>query len=100
MTTISPSELPKPKGPWMAIRGLFERMLAQREYGVALILLLAIAIVAFVNPAFISPGNIRETLIRVAPYAIIGCGLTFVIVTGEIDISVGSLMGFLAATLG
>ncbi|HTL29941.1 MAG TPA: ABC transporter permease, partial [Tepidisphaeraceae bacterium] len=29
-----------------------------------------------------------------------GCGLTFVIVTGEIDISVGSLMGLLAAILG
>jgi len=100
MTTISSTESPKPQGPRMAFRGLFQRMLAQREYGVALILLLAIAIVAFVNPAFISPGNIRETFIRVAPYAIIGCGLTFVIVTGEIDISVGSLMGFLAATLG
>ena len=96
MTTISPQR----ENPRMAIRGLFSRMLAQREIGVGIILAVTVVIVGFVNPSFIAPGNIRETLIRIAPFAIIGCGLTFVIVTGEIDISVGSLMGFLAAIMG
>jgi len=39
-------------------------------------------------------------LVNNASYAIIACGVTFVIVTGEIDISVGSLAGLLAAVLG
>ena len=44
--------------------------------------------------------NIGDILVRIAPGIIVGVGLTFVIVTGEIDISVGSLMGLLAAILG
>ena len=34
------------------------------------------------------------------PTVIVACGLTFVIVLGEIDISVGSLMGLLATVMG
>ena len=73
---------------------------AKREYGVGLILALTIAAVAMVNPAFLATDNIRDMLIKCVPAAIVGCGLTFVIVTGEIDISVGSLMGLLAAVVG
>src|SRR6185437_16006483 len=39
-------------------------------------------------------------LVNAVPAAIVGCGMTFVIVTGEIDISVGSLMGLCAAAMG
>jgi ribose/xylose/arabinose/galactoside ABC-type transport system permease subunit len=45
-------------------------------------------------------GNVRDVLVQAAPTLIVACGLTFVVVTGEIDISVGSLMGLLAALLG
>lgn len=76
------------------------RLLQQREAGVAILLALTITIVAIINPDFLRLGNIRDVLINNAAYAIIACGVTFVIVTGEIDISVGSLAGLLAAVLG
>lgn len=76
------------------------RTFARREAGVALILGLTVLIVSLVNPAFLSAANARDILVNASPFAIVGCGLTFVIITGEIDISVGSLAGLLAASLG
>lgn len=64
------------------------------------LLLLTLLAVGLINPAFVAPGNLRDILVSVAPTAIVACGLTFVIVLGEIDISVGAQMGLLAAVLG
>ena len=72
----------------------------RREYGLLALLAVTVAGVAFVNPAFLSSGNIKDMLVQCAPSAIVACGLTLVLLTGEIDISVGSLMGLLAAVLG
>jgi ribose/xylose/arabinose/galactoside ABC-type transport system permease subunit len=80
--------------------GAFRALAAQREWGVAVLLGLTVAIVAIVNPKFIAPDNLRDILVAVAPFAIIGCAVTFVIVTGEIDISIGSHVALLAAVLG
>jgi ribose/xylose/arabinose/galactoside ABC-type transport system permease subunit len=80
--------------------GFLKRLARQREYGVLALLVLTVAVVASVNRDFLSLQNIRDMLVTAAPAVIVGCGLTLVIVTGEIDISVGSLMGVLAAVLG
>ena len=79
---------------------LFRRLAGRREYGVLMLLIVIIAGVSMVNPAFLAGGNIRDMLVRCAPAIIVACGMTLVIVTGEIDISVGSLMGLLAALMG
>jgi len=81
-------------------RLLLRRLAQQREYGVLALLALTVAVVAAVNPAFLKLDNLRDMLVHVAPAAIVACGLTLVIVTREIDISVGSLMGLLAAVVG
>jgi rhamnose transport system permease protein len=59
-----------------------------------------VALVSVLNPNFRQAGNLRNMLVNAAPTAIIACAMTLVIVTGEIDISVGSLMGLLASVLG
>lgn len=76
------------------------KVLSQREYGVGLILLLTIIAVSLVNPAFLEAGNIKDMLLNIVPVAIIGCGMTLVILCREIDISVGATMGFTAAVMG
>ena len=75
-------------------------LLARREFGVMMLLAATAAAVSYVNPSFLAGGNIRDMLVNIAPVAIVACGMTLVIVTGEIDISVGSLMGLTAAVLG
>lgn len=76
------------------------RFARQREAAVLALLLLTLALVGAVNPAFLSIGNIRDMLVQDAPVLIVACGMTFVVLLGEIDISVGSLLGLLATALG
>jgi len=76
------------------------RLASQREYGVLALLVLTVVVVTAVNPAFLAGGNVKDMLVQAAPAAVVACGLTLVVVMGEIDISVGSLMGLLAAVLG
>ena len=82
------------------LRSGLREIAQRREYGVAILLAVTLTIVAVANPNFLQAGVLRDILVNNAAFAIIACGVTFVIVTGEIDISVGSLAGLLAAVIG
>jgi D-xylose transport system permease protein len=65
-----------------------------------LALLIAIALIwAFFNwkteGGFISPRNLSNLMRQMAVTGILACGMAFVIIAGEIDLSVGSLLGLL-----
>jgi ribose transport system permease protein/rhamnose transport system permease protein len=74
--------------------------LRTREAGVAALILLTVIVVSVINPLFFSANNARDILINAAPGIIVACGLTMVVILGEIDISMGALMGLCAAVLG
>ncbi len=61
---------------------------------IALIALIALG--AFLNPAFLAPANIVNVLARSAFIGMIAVGMTFVITSGGLDLSVGSMAAFLA----
>jgi D-xylose transport system permease protein len=78
---------------------------ASRTLRTALVLLLLWTVLA-IHPetrgAFLTPGNLSNLTAQVAEIAIIGVGMTFVVLTGGIDLSVGAAMalfGVIAATL-
>lgn len=54
---------------------------------------------ALVNPSFLSLANLANVLTRSAFIAIIGVGATFVIASGGIDLSVGSMAAFVASVM-
>lgn len=65
-------------------------------------LILLIIVVSILNPSFLTISNIFNVLRQVSISAIIAFGMTFVILTGGIDLSVGStlaLTGVVAASL-
>ncbi|MBZ5759184.1 MULTISPECIES: ABC transporter permease [Rhizobium] len=64
---------------------------------VALALLLVLG--AFANPNFISIDNLLNVITRSAFIAIIAIGATFVISAGGIDLSVGSMVAFVASLM-
>lgn len=64
---------------------------------IALALLLAVG--AFANPNVISLDNLLNVLTRSAFIAIIAVGATFVIAAGGLDLSVGSMMAFVASLM-
>lgn len=49
-----------------------------------------LVLVALLAPPFFQPANLRDLAINNASVLIVACGMTLVILTGEIDISVGS----------
>jgi ribose transport system permease protein len=79
---------PKPKRPRK------QRIIAPPVSGQEIVLLVVIAALwvalGLSTPAFLTGGSIRPLLIGVAPIALIGVGMTFVIISGGIDVSVGS----------
>lgn len=80
--------------------GALGGLLARRDIAVGLLLAAIIGIVSVANPAFLAPGNLRDLLVNTAPVLIVAAGMMLVMVAGEIDISVGSLLGLLGALLG
>jgi ribose transport system permease protein len=73
-----------------------------RGAGLFAALLLLIVISAILSPHFLNPVNMLNVLRQVALYGILGVGMTFVILTKGIDLSVGSIVAFsgvLGATL-
>jgi ribose/xylose/arabinose/galactoside ABC-type transport system permease subunit len=81
-----------------ALRKLFA------EYGQELVVLAAIValfiIVTMVNPRFISASNLTTIFAGNAYIAIAAIGMSMVIITGNIDVSVGALIGVLATISG
>lgn len=66
-----------------------------------LIALFILAIIfSFTAPAFLTTGNIVIMVKQVAINAILGIGMTFVILTGGIDLSVGSIVGLAGMIAG
>ncbi|MFJ1294013.1 ABC transporter permease [Paracoccus yeei] len=61
---------------------------------VALVALIVLG--ALLNPAFLAPANITNVLARSAFIGMIAVGMTFVITSGGLDLSVGAMAAFLA----
>ena len=52
------------------------------------------------NPYFLSSANLTNLLMESAPVGVIALGIVFVLLVGEIDLSVGSVSGLSAAIMG
>jgi len=66
-------------------------------------ILLILALFAFfglLSPSFLGPGNLLNILVQSSSAAIVAIGMTFVLLTGGIDLSVGSIMLVSAAVAG
>ena len=63
------------------------------KFGIVIILILLIALFSILNSKFIGIDNIVNILRQVAITGIIAVGMTMVLVTGGIDLSVGSVAG-------
>lgn len=65
-----------------------------REGGIGLALIVLVAIFALLSPDFATLRNLRNVLNQITINTILAIGMTFVILVGGIDLSVGSLLAF------
>ena len=68
-----------------------------REMGPFIGLVILFIVLAVLNNDFINPANIKNLLRQVSINALIAFGMTFVILTGGIDLSVGSILALSSA---
>lgn len=71
----------------------------KKEVGIFIILIVLCGVVAFMNPLFLSPTNLQNTARLIGIYGIFSIGLGIVIITGGIDLSVGSVFALLGVLL-
>ena len=62
-------------------------------YGSLVALVVLIIVFTMLNSRFVSPANIRNTLRIASINGLLAIGMTFVVLTGGIDLSVGAVMG-------
>ncbi len=86
--------------PTPAPRYRLTKLYGNQESVILFGLLLLVIIVGLANPRFLQERNISDNLAGNAYIAVAALGMTMVIVTGNIDISVGSLVGLLAVISG
>lgn len=73
-------------GPVRAIRGR----------GILLALIILVGVGAVLSPNFLTPSNLANVSRQGSIVGILGIGMTFVILTAGIDLSVGSILGLVA----
>src|ERR1700733_7623692 len=67
----------------------------KKDLGLLVLILVVGAIVAVINPRFISPANLSNTANLIGLFGLFAIGEGFVIITGGIDLSIGSVFALL-----
>ncbi|WP_097028388.1 ABC transporter permease [Clostridium peptidivorans] len=70
------------------------------KYGTAISLFVLIGIVSAINPKFLTMYNILNIFRQVSIIGLIAFGMTFVIITGGIDLSVGATLALTSMIMG
>ena len=71
-----------------------------RQFALVVILAILMVILGRLSPYFLNLTNLLELSTHLAEAGLIACGMTLVIMTGGIDLSVGSLLGLSGIVLG
>ncbi|OLF16347.1 ABC transporter permease [Actinophytocola xanthii] len=75
-------------------------VLRARELGIVVALAILVAYTTIANPRFLSAQSVRDILLGASILAVLAVGQTIVIVTRNIDLSVGSVLGLTAFAVG
>jgi rhamnose transport system permease protein len=96
--TTSVTERREPAGapPGSGSRRLTERVFRIREFGIIAVLLVFVTITTSIQPSFLNQQNLQFLLINTTVYALLALGETMVVVSRNVDLSIGSVLGLSA----
>jgi len=86
-----------PRNAWRERVG---RMLGAKETGLAAVLVVIVLFLAWRSPHFLTTANLTVVSRQIALALFISIGMTFVILSGAIDLSVGSVVALVSVTVG
>jgi ribose transport system permease protein len=76
-----------------------KKLFRKREFGMFVLLVVLCVVVATLNPRFLGAANLMNTARLIGMYGILSIGVGLVIMTGGIDLSVGSMIALLGILL-
>ena len=79
---------------------LYKRIVASQPFWVSVALTILVIYMSILEPSFGTVDNVANVTRNFAPFGIMALGMTVVIITGGIDLSVGSVMGLVAIVAG
>jgi ribose transport system permease protein len=79
---------------------LLQSVLTGQPFWVTVALLILVAVMSLTEPSFGTADNFANMSRNFAPFGIMALGMVVVIITGGIDLSVGSIMGLVAIVAG
>ncbi|WP_222271097.1 ABC transporter permease [Modestobacter marinus] len=79
---------------------LAHRLFVVRELGILAALAVLIGVTLIANPRFLSGQNLRDLMLSAAILVVLAAGQTMVIITRNVDLSVGSILGLSAYATG
>jgi ribose transport system permease protein len=71
----------------------------KKVVGIFIVLVAVIAVTSVIEPNFMQPGNMKNIARWTGMYGILTIGVSFVIITGGIDLSVGAIVGLTGTLL-
>jgi rhamnose transport system permease protein len=77
-------------------RKLTERVFRIRETGIIAVLIVFVTITASIQPRFLNESNIQFILINTTVFALLALGETMVVISRNVDLSIGSVLGLSA----
>uniref|UniRef100_A0A7C3EEX8 Autoinducer 2 import system permease protein LsrD n=1 Tax=Gracilinema caldarium TaxID=215591 RepID=A0A7C3EEX8_9SPIR len=78
----------------------FRTLLQSWDFTITIIFLLVMLAGSFISPYFLDPGNLLETTFNFIEKAIIALPMIFIILCGDIDVSVGSIIALSSLAMG
>jgi rhamnose transport system permease protein len=88
--------LTRPAAPSTAAGGLAARVFRIRESGILVVLVVFVAVTTAVQHRFLNTSNIQFVLIDAAVFVLLSLGETMVVISRNVDLSVGSVLGLSA----
>lgn len=80
----------------MLSRKLSRNIVRSREFGILLVILLIGLVLSLVTDTFLTVSNLNSVALGFCADGILAFGMTFILISGQIDLSVGSVMGLSA----
>jgi rhamnose transport system permease protein len=95
-TTLIPRLQRRGPGSGTGASALAERVFRIRESGILVVLIVFVAVTTAVQHRFLGSANIQFVLVDTAGFALLALGETMVVLTRNVDLSVGSVVGLSA----
>jgi rhamnose transport system permease protein len=82
--------------PGSGSRRLTERVFRIRESGIIAVFLVFVGVTTAIHPEFLNQQNIQFLLVNTVVYALLALGETMVVISRNVDLSIGSVLGLSA----